>query len=359
MGLLSVVVSCGDPIPIQHETEHLRIGSAADHPICEGDLAHYERLIVTTESEMGVDLDHKIEVYLWGDEQWPGQADQRCGGALYRGCYKHDSDVIYTSEYALPHEIIHAVIGEPKLQVFFDEGIAEMYAGRQTRFAISAPSSHEGEYKTPEVYDLLTAAHFVHWLRDKWGGERLGELARLKGAAFSDFEVVYGISFDAAEQLYFEEAPAAFPALHACDAPSMDFISATQTWSAEVELDCVNDEETRASGSGLFVSRTFKINDPGPYYFHADRGGVQVALCIETPVEELPDEIDELIDEDVPYIHASYPSEAVRFFRGGEFHPVDLRAGLYLMRVHLEGFAGGMVQVDVWPRKGEHPTEAQ
>jgi hypothetical protein len=355
VSLLLTLSSCGDPLPIQHKTEHLRIASALEHPICEGDLAYYEKIIATVESELETDLSRKIDVFVWSDEQWKEQAKQYCGSPLYRGCYKHNSGTIFTGEYALPHELVHATLGEPSLQVFFDEGIAEMYAGRQTRFAISTPSSHEGENKTPEVYELLTAAHFAHWLRYEWGSERLGELTRLKGAAFRDFEDVYGIPFAVAEQLYFEEAPAAFPALHTCDAPRMDVASSSDTWSTVVELDCESSDETRANGSGLFTSRTFTIDSPGPYYLYADHGWMQAGLCIESPVEELPNAEEELLEEDVPFTHTGFPSGVVRFFPGGEFHPVDLRAGLYVIRVSLGGFEGGAVQVDIWPRKGEHP----
>lgn len=351
--------TCGDPIPIQHETEHLRIGSAMEHPICAGDLAYYESIVLTIENELEIESSRTIDVFVWSDEQWRAQANRHCGNPAVRGCYKHRSGTIFTGEYALPHELGHAALGEPNLQVFFDEGIAEMYAGRQTRFATSAPSSHEGEHAASEIYDLFGAAHFAHWLRYKWGGKRLGELARLKGAAFRDFETVYGIPFEAAEQQYFEEAPAAFPALHACDAPSMNFASSTDSWNTEVELECESSQETRANGSGLFTSRTFNINSAGPYYLYADRGWMQAALCIESPVQRLPNEEDELLEEDVPFIHTGAPSEAWRYFPGGELHPVELRSGLYVMRVGLDGFEGGALRIEVWPRKGEHPEQAK
>lgn len=358
-GLLLALNACGDPLPIMHETEHLRIGSALEHPICVGDLAYYEKVIAKVETDLTLDLNRSIDVFIWSDVEWRDHANRYCGSSVYRGCYHHNSATVFTGEYALPHELVHATVGEPKLQVFFDEGIAEMYAGRQTRFAISAPSSHEGERNATEVYDLITASHFAHWLLDKWGGERLGKLARLKGGAFSDFETVYGIPFDVAEQMYFEEAPAAFPAINACDAPSMELVPYAHAWSVAVELDCASGEETRANGSGLFVPRTFRIDSPGPYYFHADQGVMQVALCIESPVEDLPNEEEELIEQDVPYIHAGYPSEALRSFPAGEFHQVDLRAGLYIMRIGLDGFERGAVQVDIWPRLGEHSEQTK
>jgi hypothetical protein len=352
--LAFMLSSCGDPLPIQHETEHLRIGSALKHPICAGDLRHYERVVATVEDELAVDLNHTLDLFVWSHSEWKDHANQYCGGSPARGCYKYNSKTVFTSEYALTHELVHATVDELKLPPFFGEGIAETYAGRQTRFAISLPSSHINDHSNPKTYDTNTAAHFVHWLRYKWGGQRLGELARLGASAFSDFERVYGVPFDVAEQLYLEEAPAAFPALYACDAPSMEFVPPAHAWSTLVELDCENDEETQAWGAGMSVTRAFTIDDAGPYYLYADRGWMHAALCIESPVEEEPNEEEELM-EDIPFIHSSYPSETGRYFPGGVFHPVDLRAGLYTIRIGLDGFEAGSMQVDIWPRKGEHP----
>jgi hypothetical protein len=71
VSLLPVTLSsCGDPLPIQYETEHLRIGSALAHPMCGGDLAHYEKIIATVESELVVDLDRQIDIFTWSEGEW-------------------------------------------------------------------------------------------------------------------------------------------------------------------------------------------------------------------------------------------------------------------------------------------------
>jgi hypothetical protein len=126
-----------------------------------------------------------------------------------------------------------------------------------------------------------------------------------------------------------------------------------------VDLDCGSSTETRANSLGLFSKRTFIIDKAGPYHLYADHGWIQAALCIESPVEELPSEAEEYLVEDIPFAHASYPSESVASFPGGVFHPVDLRAGRYVLNIGLEGYEPGSVQVAIWPREGEHPEEAQ
>ena len=166
------------------------------------------------------------------------------------------------------------------------------------------------------------------------------------------------MSIEAAEQVYFEEAPAAFPALYSCDAPSLAFAAEIQTWNAVVDLDCGSSSETRANHRGLFSTRTFTIENAGPYHLYVNQGWIQASLCIESPVEELPNALDEFSLEDVPFAHASYPSGASAYFPGGVFHPVDLRAGLYVIQIGLEGYDPGSVQVAIWPREGGHPVEA-
>ena len=50
------VAACQEPLEIRYETEHLRIGTNFDEPLCRGDLDHFELVLTTAETALGADV---------------------------------------------------------------------------------------------------------------------------------------------------------------------------------------------------------------------------------------------------------------------------------------------------------------
>ena len=207
--LVLAVSGCNDgPLPIQYESEHLRIGTNSF--MCQGDLDELENHIAFLEDDLGLDMDHVVDVYVWDALAWLAR-DNECTGDSF-GCYWHDDLAIYSSKDALKHELGHAVIDNPRLEPFFAEGIAEGYTQLPARYGRTSPSATIG---LAEV-DRSTATHFVRWLRAKWGGHLLGDLARHEGNAF---EATYGLSLAQAEAMYLAETSAIYPPIRDCYGP--------------------------------------------------------------------------------------------------------------------------------------------
>lgn len=355
MSLLAV--SCGSPFPIEYETEHLRIGTNLDYPLCEGNLASYELILTTVQDDLGLHSDRTVDVYIWDAESWDAErvGDNICGPRLdyLWGCYKSGSSTIWTNTMALQHELVHAAISNPNFDGLFGEGTADMYSGAVTRFGSTAPSGSLGV--ASDAVDRTTATHFVRWLSERWGGHKIGELAARGSVKASDFETVYGMSFETAEALYFEEAPAAYAPLRNCDALEMVPDLVPNSWRADVELDC-SVTDTFSGPGGLFVHRSLAIDTAGRYSISTDGGWLDIYRCTEGAVDNLPT-AEEIVAEDVPPDYAGFPDPAFRYFEGGQVHDIELKPGRYDVSVGIDGHERGSAVVLVWRSMGSQPVE--
>ncbi len=341
-------VACGsEPLPIEHQTEHLRIGAAL--PLCQGDLDGYERTIAVIEDELGIEMDRTVELYIWDFLSWEARDHECKAGA--QGCYNHQNSVIYTSTFSVHHELAHAVVGNPALHDFFSEGVAQAYGGFAAPFGLSSPLASA---QLDDVYDARTAAHFVRWLRERWGGHKLGEFARSEGS-LTDFEAIYGISLAEAEAVYFAEAPGIYPPMHDCTSSEITTANPALGWQATVELDC-SEGQTRTGASGLFVDRTLLVPEDGRYSFVTDGAWLGVHRCEDGPTQLYFDS-DALEQEDVPSAYAAFPSSATRFFAGQTVHTVDMRRGRYELNLGVEGYEAAAATVKLWPALGSGPAE--
>lgn len=341
MCLALLPVGCGEPFPIEYETEHLRIGTNLDYPLCEGNLASYERIMTMAEDDLGIHSDRTIDVYLWDVESWDAErvGDNICGPGLdyLWGCYNSTSSTIWTNTIALQHELVHAAISTPRFDGLFGEGTANMYSGKTTRFGSTAPSDSLGVPR--DAVDATTATHFVRWLRERWGGHRLGELVARGSSESKDFEAVYGMSFEAAEALYFDEAPPAYAPLHHCDAVEILPDVAPNAWRAELSLDC-SATDTFSGPGGLFAHRSLVIETEGRYSITTDGGWLDIYRCTQGAADELPTP-EALLAEDVPPDYGGFPDPAFRYFAGGRIHDVELKRGRYDISVGIDGHEPG------------------
>ena len=270
----SILLGCNFPteLPIRYETEHLEIGTEFDDSLfCRGDLLELERRVARTEDELEFTLKETYTVYVWSDESWGSGAAKNCGPGDALGCTRKSRATIWTTRFSLEHELVHAVIGKSRLHPFFEEGLAEVYGGGQTRFGQSAPSANSSTDRASA--DVQTAAHFLRWLRERWGPHYLALLARTEDG-FDDFEAVYGMSINAAEQLYFAEAPYAYAAFDDCDAGDLAAADIADRWVDQIELDCDAGADTLNAGDGIIVHRSLNISEAGYYSVMTDCGQV-------------------------------------------------------------------------------------
>ncbi len=359
-GLLVVAVGaihgCSYPteLPIKYQTEHLRIGIESDEgPLCQGDLLELERRIAKVEDELEFELNKTYTVYIWSDDTWWSGAINNCISDVAFGCTKQSRATIWTTRWVLEHELVHAVVGRSKLHPFFNEGLAEVYGGRQTRFGVSAPSANESTDRY--TADTNAAAHFIRWLRERWGPHQLARLAKSGTDGFSGFESIYGMTIEKAEQLYFAEAPYAYASFDDCDGPELASAEFIDGWIDTVELDCESGIDTHSSGEGIIVHRTLVISKPGYYSVSTDGEWVSLFRCGDR-FDDVP--APDAWAEDVPSSHAGYPSPAYRHYAGGEVHDLYFEAGRHDIGVGILGHERGIANVAIWPTLAPTPGGA-
>jgi hypothetical protein len=346
------IVGCGPELPIEYETEHLRIGTDLEYPLCQGDLVTLESRISRIENELGAKLDHVQDVYIWPEEVWWSGPNRVCRRELANGCTDIEGNTMYATDNTLGHELVHAIMGRTDVSPFFEEGICEIYSGTPSRFGPSAPSANQGV--SYESWDRTTGRHFIRWLREYFGPELLGELVRMKGDGFDNFADVYGMSFAVAEALYFEDAPIMYPSLYTCAGAELPPVTLDRGWVAQIPLDCEDGEDTRVSGLGMRVHRTFVVEQAGYYTFNFDGYWFDIYRCSPDRVDVAPGELDWL--QDVPAAHASYPDAAFRHYEGAGVRDLYMEAGRHDIGVGLLGYGAGVTNLSITPALGPHPA---
>jgi hypothetical protein len=356
LSMVSLLVACdsGPELPLNYETEHLRIHTDPEVPLCAGDLVAFEAIIRRIEDDLGFSVEEKISVSIWPDEAWKAAREHHCPSD-YRvtGCTWADGTVIHTTRPALEHELAHAPI--PYLAPFFAEGLADVYSGVQlTRFGFTAPADNL-EISALDV-DRRTARHFVRWLRETWGTAKLGELVRLGKHADERFEDVYGLGFAEAEAMYFAEAPYGYPSLDTCNGAPLDFMDDLGGWRTVVDFDCDTREDVRAYGTGLMVERTFVIPAAGYYSVSTNADGVFLSRCATGPLEEAI-RSDAFLGMDVPPSYLGQIDEEFHYYEGGPILDLYFEAGKHEIGLGLFSYDGGEANLAIWPSLGPQPVE--
>jgi hypothetical protein len=340
------------PLPIEYETERLRIGTELQ--LCAGDLLEFERALLFIEEDLGLRAPPTVTVYLWEHESWEARGSAEClsRGTYVFGCYYYTHSTVHATHFSLYHELTHAVVGNPDLDVFFNEGIADAYARRVLPFGLTAPTLNVDT--STRNFDNMAAAHFARWLRERWGGHRLGQLAASRG--FEDFESIFGMSLAEAEALYFAEAPSIYPPVQSCDDPELPRWELLGGWAEEFEFDC-DDDDTLSGLVGMIGRRTFEVPEDGRYSLVTDGLFFRASRCAEGPIDVYRSD-PALSMDDIPPEYAGYPSPRGRMFEGGEVHTVELRRGRYNLMVGADGFEASRVSFAAWPSLTPGPVGA-
>jgi hypothetical protein len=244
-------------------------------------------------------------------------------------------------------------MGRSGLHPFFKEGLAELYGGQQTRFGFSAPSANETTDRT--TTDIRTATHFLRWLREHWGPHPLARLAHEGNDGFRQFESIYGMTIEEAEQLYFMQAPYAYASLYDCQDPELASAEIVDGWIDTISLDCEAGVDTRSAGEGIIVHRTVEVPEPGYYSVSTDGEWFDIYRCADR--FDAPAPVSWL--EDVPSSHAGYPDPAYRHHAGGELHDLYFEAGRHDIGVGILGHDRGIANVAIWPTLAPTPGAAE
>lgn len=329
-------------LPITYQTEHLNIGVDLDHPLCQGDLDALERIVYRVEDELEVEMQDITTVYVWDDERWWSGPNQNCDEDAALGCYHFSVGTISTSYAALNHEVVHATLGSRGVHPFFEESVADIHAGDQTRFGTTLPSDNAGA--DLHSIDHATGRHFVRWLRERWGVHSLARLLDSGESTFENFEGVYGVSLADAQAMYVDDAPFAYPSLHVCTGQMLS--GQNSTWTAALELDCDAGSDTRVAGDGMIVHRTFTITTPGRYAISTDGEWFDIFRC-SGPRGDEPQPGDDR--KDAPVHHAAYPAGAFRHYGGQVVHHLELEAGTHDIGIGLLGHGSGVAQLMISP----------
>jgi hypothetical protein len=350
------IIGCNYPteLPIEYETEHLRIGTEPDDaPLCRGDLIALEHQLARIEDELELELAETYTVYIWSEETWWAGAINNCPGETSLGCTMPSRAIMWTTRGALGHELVHAVMGRSSLHPFFEEGLAELYGGQQTRLGLSAPSANEDTHRN--TTDVRTATHFLRWLREQWGPHPLARLAHDGQDGFSDFESIYGMTIEEAEQLYFAEAPYAYASLYDCQDLELASAEIVDGWIDTITLDCETGVDTRSAGEGIIVHRTLEVPEPGYYSVSTNGEWFDIYRCGNRFDAPAPDSWL----EDVPSSHAGYPDPAYRHYAGGEVHDLYFEAGRHDIGVGILSHEPGVANVAIWSTLAPIPGGAE
>lgn len=334
---LLVSTSCESPTGGSHEPEldppELAYGYTtrdlhvhADTVRCEGDLARWQTFVDFAQSYLGRSLADPVEMYVW-DRQADFGGTPYCSSVV-AGCLDQPSGRVYAVDESVEHELVHAVVGLPNSDFFFQEGLAEALSGPTSfgPYFPLFPVSH------PDAVDYVSAGHFVRWLLEEYGAEAVMDHMTGPGGV-TDFEQRFG-PLDGVVGDYFSTAPEWYPPLHTVSAPELESLGPS-SWYGEFEVDCAA-EDTRGAKAGLEVVREVTIAEAGVYSFWTSTGGPIRASAKVEPGQS-PGSV----------LHLEIPADVIGTL------PVE--AGTYeLLIVAPPGVESG--EVRVWQQLGAAPV---
>jgi hypothetical protein len=325
------VLGCSDLPEIQYETEHLRIGIAFDPPLCQGNLDHYERVVTTLEQQLQTRVEAPIDVYLWDDPTSFAESGWCDENVL--GCYSKGA--VYANFFSIEHELVHAVVDTfAQPTPFWSEGVAEAFGAPRLIFSITAPV--EELDLQPPYLRYNTAGHFSRWLIETYGVELLRELLGARGSSREAFENTYAMTVEAAQELYFAQAPHAYGGFFSCGHPDLPQIGDLR-WSETIEIDC-SASDVRGTSKGIGAYRVLTISERGFYELTTTAEGGMIAPCL---------------DED---LQAPVVESARLFAGGGHAKPVlELIPGRYELGVGHAGHETRTVELEVRAAPGPIP----
>lgn len=343
--LALLVTACGLP-ETRYETEHLRIGTEFDEPLCRGNLDHLETVVTTLESTLDTRVGQAITVYLYDSED-----PKECTDGTLGGCF--EGGVVYSSRSSLEHELVHAVVatlGEPA--PFWSEGTAAALESERTLFGAVAPLDDLDAQDSSEI-NYRSVGHFSRWLLETHGVERYRELLRASGSAREAFDAVYDFSLEDAQAQFYAEAPYSYGVLVACDHPELEQ-SDSLSWSETFDIDC-DAAGVYSTQRGMGAFRVLTIIERGHYAFSTTGELGTIARCDDEDLD-LPIAGGDPAYGDIPPINEGFIHQYVREFAGdGEIEIYELAPGRYEVAVGMLDFEPSTATLDVRAADGPIP----
>lgn len=315
-----------------YETEHLRITTHFDAPLCAGNLDTYEQRIDVLEAELGRSLDTPLDVDLWRFGDWDEPRETHCDG-FGQACYKRGSHRIFgilgTKE--MTHEFVHAIVRESSDRLF-GEGGAEALSD-WTNFGRQRPTLNLDR----DNISYSTAGHFVRWLGETRGRACVRALVSAKpNEAEATFRERCGGSFEAAVEEYSQTAPWIYPNPFGCDFGITDEETLEpEGLDIEVTIDC-DDIDTSAHEIGMNVKRRLRVEQAGMWTIWTDSAdsAASVSRCEDDTIEIAPHYW--ISDDRIPPIN----SFNLRGNGKGKVGRVWLDPGEYHLSVGVVGWTG-------------------
>lgn len=328
LGTLGSSMSCADPGPfeVRYETEYLRIGTEFDYPLCGGDLAYLDAQVAGLEEALSTRAEAPINLYLWEN---PPKG--YCATDDSPGCYSSATHTIHSTSFSLDHELVHAVVASfADPPPFFSEGAAEALDRRRLVSVQTPDPLANFERSTAEV-DYGSAGLFMRWLWERYGPELFIALLEDSRPPFEAFEGVYGLTAEAAEEMFFAELPHSYPPLVDCQIPELPEVGNGQ-WSEGLVLDCSRDDVR--GGDGLqATARLLTITQPGSYAIEFEGSAATINRCADEFLITAPEEGDPAWG-DVPPTTSTMPGGYVRAINGAdEADVLNLVPGRYMLTV--------------------------
>lgn len=321
-------VGCG----ADYETEHLRITTHFDAPLCAGNLEIYEQSIDVLESKIGRSLDTPLDVDLWHFEGWREVSDRHCREDL-RGCYRRSSHRIFgvLGTPLMAHELVHAIVRRSTDEMV-QEGTAEAWSD-WTQFGREQPAL----VPVGGSVDYTSSGHFMRWLDETRGRACVRALLSVgHGKSEETFSEHCGSSFDAAVDEYADTAPWIYPNPFGCDFGIADEVTlAPEGLDLAVTIDC-DDIDTTAHEIGMNVKHRLKVEQAGMWTIWTDSedSAASVSRCEDEGIEIAPHYW--ISDDRIPPIN----SFNLRGNGKGKVGRVWLDPGWYHLSVGVLGWAG-------------------
>ncbi|NJK30910.1 MAG: hypothetical protein HC927_00100 [Deltaproteobacteria bacterium] len=184
--------------------------------------------------------------------------------------------------------------------------------------------------------DYASAGHFVRWLLEWEGAERLVEIFLAEAAGIEQLEDVYQSGYADIEAKFYSESSWSYPRAYRHPAPVLTQVGETQ-WASELSFDC-GQEDIRGTSEGLVALREVTLPAPGFYSLWSSTGGRITATLEIGEIVEAPEQAT---------------SSGVQLLGGG-ISTVPLAAGTYEISVLAPpGIESGVVVV--WANQGPVP----